>query len=940
MRKFSQVLFIVFLPIFLFAQNTISGTVTDASTGEALAGANVVVVGTSMGAAATADGSYSISNVPDGSYTITSSVIGYADGSQSVNVSGDATVNFSLSVSALELSALEVLASRAGEKTPVAYTNISKAEVEARLGSQDIPMILNTTPSVYATQQGGGAGDARINVRGFNQRNVAVMINGVPQNDMENGWVYWSNWDGVGDATSSIQMQRGLSAVNLATPSIGGTMNIITDPTAMNRGGKFKQEFGAGGFLKTTANVNTGIINDKMAFSATIVRKTGNGIIDKTWTDAWAYYFGASYAINDKNRVELYAIGAPQRHGQNLYKQNAGVYDPDFAKKMDGYDAEGIWNGKSYPDSKGEFTAPEAGFGSSDPRLFNQNWAPVNSSYKGKQYWYMYGAKTTDRYDPNFINERENFFHKPLVNLNHFLTINDDMRLSTIAYWSGGSGGGTGTIGSIVTRDADGKSDTYGAAAQSGKHKFYYGPSPWTRDWNEQIAINSSNSTSYWWQGKAKTKQVGESIGILRNSINRQSTIGVISKLNYNINSNLQTQFGIDWRTAGIEHAREVRDLLGGNFYMNYANKNFPGGVKSELGDIIAYHNETTVDWLGFYGQGNYTSGPLNAYGMVGTSSIKYSYQDHFTVADKKITSPGISALQVKGGVMYDVNDNISVFGNLGRVEKPPIMDNVIYYDGTVASDPANEKFQSMEFGMNFMTQKYAVKASYYNTQWMDRNLTKSVTTGQGSSGDTDVIFLTGVDQTHTGFEVEGSAQVIDMLRLDFAASFGTWEFVDDASGNYQEYTETGTKQTTYTYALKGLYVGDMPQTGFVLGATITPISGLMAQLVYNSYDKNYADWSPAAREVKGGEADRAQVWMAPKYSKMDFHASYNLPMQIAGANLQVFAHVFNLTDETYIQDAVDNSQYNAWDKDHDADSAEVFFGIPRSMNMGIAVRF
>ena len=257
MRKLSQVLFIAFLPIFLFAQNTISGTVTDASTGEALAGANVVVVGTSMGAAATADGSYSISNVPDGSYTLTSSVIGYADGSQSVNVSGDATVNFSLNVSALELSALEVLASRAGEKTPVAYTNISKAEVEARLGSQDIPMILNTTPSVYATQQGGGAGDARINVRGFNQRNVAVMINGVPQNDMENGWVYWSNWDGVGDATSSIQMQRGLSAVNLATPSIGGTMNIITDPTAMSRGGKFKQEFGAGGFLKTTANVNT-----------------------------------------------------------------------------------------------------------------------------------------------------------------------------------------------------------------------------------------------------------------------------------------------------------------------------------------------------------------------------------------------------------------------------------------------------------------------------------------------------------------------------------------------------------------------------------------------------------------------------------------------------------------------------------------------------------
>ena len=116
------------------------------------------------------------------------------------------------------------------------------------------------------------------------------MINGVPQNDMENGWVYWSNWDCVGDAAASIQMQRGLSAVNLAAPSVGGTMNIITDPTAHSRGGKFKQEVGAGGFLKTTVNLNTGLIGDKMAFSTTLVRKTGDGVIDKTWTDAWAYY--------------------------------------------------------------------------------------------------------------------------------------------------------------------------------------------------------------------------------------------------------------------------------------------------------------------------------------------------------------------------------------------------------------------------------------------------------------------------------------------------------------------------------------------------------------------------------------------------------------------------------------------------------------------------
>jgi len=543
------------------------------------------------------------------------------------------------------------------------------------------------------------------------------MINGVPQNDMENGWVYWSNWDGVGDATSSIQMQRGLSAVNLATPSIGGTMNIITDPTALSRGGRFKTEIGNGGFLKATFNYNTGLINDNMAFSTTIVRKVGDGVIDKTWTDAWAYYFGASYQMNDANRFELYAIGAPQRHGQNLYKQNLGAYDAEFAASVEGYDAVAVSDTGQFRDS-GE--AGGVGFG----RTFNQNWAPINSSYTGEQYWYMYGANTVARHDPNFLNERENFFHKPLVNLNHYLTLSDNMRLSTILYWSGGSGGGTGTYGKIPTMDADGNlgDDDY---------KFYYGRGPWVRDWNTLVDYNSGDEDTVYVDKTALARTHGagnnQSVGILRNSINRQNTLGVISKLNFDMSDALKLQFGIDWRSAGIEHAREVRDLMGGDYYVDFADDNFADGKEVGLGDIIAYHNETTVDWLGFFGQGNYTSGAISAYGMVGMSSIAYTYQDHFTVADEVISADAISATQFKGGAMFDINDDMSVFANFGIVEKPPIMDNVIYFDGTVASDPANEQFQSLEAGVNYSAGNMAVKASYYMTDWIDRNMTKAV---------------------------------------------------------------------------------------------------------------------------------------------------------------------------------------------------------------------
>ncbi len=917
------------IPIFIYGVG-VEGTVTGKE-GNPLAGANIVVDETDIGTASLEDGTYSI-NLGSGSYTLIVSVIGYSSSTQSIVIGEDelVTLDFELSVSEIGMSALEVLASRAGSKTPVAYTTVDKEEIEFRLGSQDIPMSLNTTPSVYATQQGGGAGDARINVRGFNQRNVAVMINGVPQNDMENGWVYWSNWDGVADAAQSIQMQRGLSAVNLATPSIGGTMNIITDPAAYDKGGSFKQESGAGGFLKSTLNYNSGLIGDKLALSGTIVRKTGDGVIDKTWTDAWAYYFGSSYAMNKSNRFELYAIGAPQRHGQNLYKQNIGAYDSEFAASVDGYDTEALGDDGQFVDVG---------------HKFNQNWAPVSSDYTGKQYWYMYGARTTDRYDPNFLNERENYFHKPLVNLNHFLTINDKTRLSSVFYWSGGSGGGTGTYGKIPTLDADGNlgDDDY---------KFYYGRGPWTRDWNTLISYNSGNQDTVYVDKTALVRTHGEgnnqSVGILRNSINRQDTYGAISKLNYDVSDELEVQVGLDWRTAGIEHAREVRDLMGGDYYMDYADDNAPDGKRVELGDIIAYHNSTTVDWLGGFVQGNYTKDALNVYGMGGISSIKYSYQDHFTVANEVITADAIMTKQFKGGAMYDVDDNVSIFGNFGVVEKPPIMDNVIYYDGTVASDPANEKFISSEAGVNWSSNKFATKVNVYSTDWKDRNLTKAVTTGQGDSGDTDVIFLSGVDQKHTGLEVEASSQVTDMIRLDAAVSLGTWKFVGDANGTYQEneYDENdnvvGLTTTDYHYALDDLFVGDMPQTSYAVGATLTPISGLQLQVLYNQYDNNYADWSPDSREYDGSDedADDEQVWKAPAYSKIDLHASYALP-KLGGYDVSVFAHVFNALDETYVQDAVDNSQYNSYgDKTHSAHNAEVFLGTPRYFNVGLSVNF
>jgi len=924
------VLLITILQLSLFA-GTVTGKITEIESGKPLEGANVTLDGTQFGAATDAKGIYQISNIPNGTYIITVSVIGFEKESRRITVTGVKKMNFELIIKTLNLSELEVMASRADRSTPVAFSNLNKRDIEFRLGSQDIPLILNTTPSVYSTTNGGGAGDARVNVRGFNQRNIAIMINGVPVNDMENGWVYWSNWDGVADATSSIQMQRGLSAVNLATPSIGGTMNIITDPAGHKRGYKVKLETGAGNFKKSTFSYHSGLINDKLAFGATVVRKTGEGLIDKTWTDAWAYYLGVSLAVNKKHRLELYALGAPQRHGQNRYKQNIASYDSTFAKSLKDYDPAAI----------AEFPQSSSG------RFYNENWNTVSPTYTGKQYYYMYGARTIKRHDANYLNEKENYFHKPQVNLNWFWTLNQHTRLSSLFYYSGGSGGGSGTFGDIVW-DYDSEPSRIA-------------------NWDATIAVNIDTLNR-----KDHPKPANEAVGYLRNSINRQWTLGAISKLNYNFSKALKFQFGIDWRTAEIEHAREVRDLLGGTYAINgrYENSADLDSRYSQLynefdetyedakvtrGDYILYHNTNTVDWIGTFGQFEYNSLFYSFYGMFGISGIVYSYTDHFRKAlnhagydstasgELLIKSNWITSTQFKGGALVHLSDEIDIFSNLGVVEKVPIFDSVIDdFDLTLSTSPKNEKFISTEIGLNYTALSGLVTAKFnlYNTDWKNRSLTRLIYTGTGSTGGTDIIFLTGLGQNHKGIEAEIAYKPIDMIRFDAALSFGLWEFKGDAEGTYKNYDDGST--TDYTYAVDGLKVGDMPQTIIALGALFYPFEGLTVQGVLNWYDRHYADWDPASRIViPGVDPDRTQSWQAPGFAKIDVHGYYKVPLKIAGTKIKLFFHIFNLLDEINIQDAVDNSRYNAYTANglnHKADDAEVYLGLPRTFNAGITI--
>ncbi len=893
-----------------------AGSVTGSVTASGSAAANAQVVlsqtetGAQYGGLTNAGGRYNVVGVPAGAYQVVVQVIGFSAEPQEavVEPGGTVVLDFDLISSAVSLGGIEVLAERAEERrTPVAFTDVSKAQIQTQLGSRDLPLVLSVTPSVYSTAQGGGAGDARINVRGFSQRNTAVMINGVPVNDMENGWVYWSNWDGLGDAATSIQLQRGLSAVNLATPSIGGTLNVITDPSQQQPGYNFKQEFGSGNFLKTTMTASTGPIG-KFALTASGVRKTGDGLIDGTWTDAWSYYVASQYRLSDDNRLELYAVGAPQRHGQNLYKLNLATLDREFAASLDDYDRGGL-----------DRFSTEAG------RYWSPNVGGVSPSYTGRQFNSTGpGAGVSSRHSRDFINERENYFHKPQVNVNWYSYLGNGLTMNTVAYYSGGNGGGTGTYGSL-------------------RWDYTYGQR--FADWDATIERNRGNDN-------------GASSGILRNSVNNQDTWGAIAKLQKEFAGGLTTEIGVDWRTATIEHYREVRDLLGGSYYNDCfrgCSSDFWSEAEGDrgLGDKIHYHNENDVNWIGAHLQAEKSSQAGSFYGMVGMSRISYDFTDFFNRGpgggNLQLSSGGITGYQLKGGAVRNLNPEWSVYGNVGQVSKVPIFDGVIDdNNGVMNRDPKNETFLSFEAGTRFrsLNRRFSFDGNIYFTQWNDRTRNRFVPNlfGEGEDG---LVNLTGVDARHMGVELEGAFQPADYMRFDAALSWGDWKHTDNASGSLRP-DDRQSETIDYTYYIKDLYVGDAPQFQVAYALSLFPAGGLFVQAVGKTFGKHYADYDPFGRTTDLDEG--VQSWSPPGYTVFDLHASYRLSPEVTsmfGGNVRLFLHVFNFFDAVYVQDAVDNSRYNGyWDDaerdrgslSHKADDAEVFLGYPRSLNFGFQI--
>lgn len=900
-----------------YGQGSVEGTVTDAVTNESLIGVNIVYA-PGKGAVTDINGFYHI-DLENGSYSLTISYVGYLTQTKDVTVNNNKnTVNIGLNT--ITLGEVEVVGDLArSRETPVAFSTINPAQIQEQLASQDIPMLLNSTPGVYATQQGGGDGDARINIRGFSQRNVAVMIDGLPVNDMENGWVYWSNWFGLDAVTQTIQVQRGLGASKLALPSIGGTMNIITAGISQKRKIKINQEVGDNGYLRSSIGYTSGQLKGGWGVTAAGSYKRGNGWVDQTFTKGWFYYLKVDKKIG-KHIISFTAMGAPQEHGQRRYKKPIATYDSEYAAKQ-GVDKE-----------PGEY--------------FTRTIDPISMFNKGLQYNSDWGKYTTTDGKNIVLNEKVNYYHKPLFTLRHFWTANDRFFLSNIVYLSMGKGGGTSLKHSM--------SDTR------------YITDEGQIDLQTYYDMNVNNFTDTTYPNQSKSYQY------IRSSINNHRWVGLLSTFNYKINDELTFSGGIDLRNYVGEHYEEVYDLLGGDYTTDNGNSNRNPNAQLFVGDKTNYHDEAFVNWGGVFTQLEYKSGNFSTFLNLTAAYSGYKKIDYFTAREIKVNdtimkfgygskpveyngqiydenSPGVKYPQsdwkwlpgftIKGGLNYNLSERSNIFGNIGYLSKAPIFSSVYEnYTVNLLRDIKNEFIKAVELGYSYNSRTLSMNTNVYYTVWENK---PGRQVSVKLDGDTYGYFnIQGMNALHMGVEFDFEYKILDNLKMNGLVSIGDWRWT--SADSVRIYDDNNIYKQTEYFNAKGVHVGDAAQTQLGLGLRYEPIKNVYISGRGTYFDRYFAEFNPLLLNPTTYPAsfnengDPKDSWKTPSYMLIDLHAGYKMYYKKVQFDLR--ASILNTFDEVYISDAQNNDTYSSTTQNNDAMSAGVFMGMGRRFNISLQI--
>lgn len=258
--------------------------------------------------------------------------------------------------SAINLQEVTVSAHFAkANKTPLNLTTITPADIRLHQTAPNYLEMFQGIPGVYATASTGNYGDATLNMRGFKQDNISIMLNGIPIQGLTSGSMYWSNWMGLSDATYAVQVQKGLGSSMLADCAMGGMINIVTKTASElphTEFGIFTNEYGT---TKGTFGFSSGLLKNGWSVNLNLAYTKGNGYVECSLVETFAYMLSVSKILNDANTLIFTALGSPEKHDQ----RNTELTQTEVEKYGRGYSKNwGYLYGKAYSIGHNHYMKP------------------------------------------------------------------------------------------------------------------------------------------------------------------------------------------------------------------------------------------------------------------------------------------------------------------------------------------------------------------------------------------------------------------------------------------------------------------------------------------------------------------------------------------------------------------------------------------------------
>lgn len=751
---------------------------------------------------------------------------------------------------------------------------------------------LKNIPSLYISTQGGGMGDGKIILRGFSPAETQIFINDIQINDMETGWVYWSNWSGLSDIAKRINLFAGLYHENRSSPSMGGSIDIQTYKQEKKGFTDVKTTIGSGFLIKNSLQHHVVDEKNNIFYTFSIGKTVSDGSIQGTPTRSNTYYFDLQKKF-EKHVLKAFIYGAPQWHGQrSAYEYHMATLG-DYLKYGTNYNYNfGIYNGKAF------------------------NWT-------------------------------ENYFHKNLMQLKWAFQPNSHTALDAFVYASFAAGGGTYEAGNtndgIFPADRRWRNNTNGNVMWDAIDSYNNGQTTLLSDGNYYQRNDQNQLLQY-----INTPFSG---GLTKIAFtNKHHWLGTKINFDKTINQHMKTHLEYHYRYTLADNFDRLAHLLGADGFMVFYDQNNFGKIYTQtsstnintawnlvknvdLFDKLHFHYQSKIALHALSGKTVYNIKNWNIFAQYNFNLQQNQRKDFFNYLSidpnqnsKKVTQAGWLGLT---GVQYANNDHtIGLTG--GWMKKPNRFEQIfINYKNEVNEHIKPETVFSAELNYLFKHAKGFVALNAYNTLW--HNKYTAIAYQNPETQQTGTAYLEGVNQKHLGVETVVNQVWNEKWQTNFSFSVGNWEYNGNAKGTAFDFSQNNIG--TVDLQLNKLKVGNAAQLKTDISLTYRPKFQWEFVLQENYYDQLYSNLNINQNNHK--------AISLPSYFTTDFFIKTN-HIKMGKSHIYFEMLIENLLNATYIIEMatnlpVDTSSEN-WNGINTAN--KVFFGRQRNFNLGMRVQF